>query len=149
MGTELKKPAASVILADSSGKEKEENPNVAVSDPNANTADGSTEEKTLDTASGEDEYNDYISGTKLALVCSSVTLVVFLMLLDMTVLVTVGQVGCVDTKAHQANLLIQAIPRITTEFKSLQDVGWYGAAYNLARYYRISTRSDIKPFGRS
>jgi hypothetical protein len=28
----------------------------------------------------------------------------------------------------------QAIPRITNEFHSLADIGWYGGAYQLATY---------------
>lgn len=29
-------------------------------------------------------------------------------------------------------LIATAIPRITSEFNSIQDVGWYGAAFQLA-----------------
>ncbi|KAF2626431.1 efflux pump protein [Macroventuria anomochaeta] len=49
-----------------------------------------------------------------------VTLVSFLVLLDMSILGT-------------------AIPRITTEFNALPDVGWYIGAYNLAAYYTYLT----------
>lgn len=59
------------------------------------------------------EQQEYITGFKLASVIISVTLVAFLMLLDTSIIAT-------------------AIPRITTEFHSLPDVGWYGAAYLLA-----------------
>ncbi len=104
MGIGREKPAVSAEVVDSSSKEKEEDPSVAVSDPKANAADGSTEETTLDAAGGEGDYNDYISGAKLALVCGSVTLVVFLMLLDVTVLVTVGYDGGADTEACGADL---------------------------------------------
>ncbi|KAK5655912.1 hypothetical protein OQA88_5451, partial [Cercophora sp. LCS_1] len=55
----------------------------------------------------------YISGPRLWAVTAAVTLVVFLMLLDMSIIAT-------------------AIPKITTEFQSLGDIGWYGSAYNLA-----------------
>lgn len=34
----------------------------------------------------------------------------------------------------QNNLDFQAIPRITTTFHSLADVGWYGTAYLLSKY---------------
>ncbi|KAH8705863.1 putative MFS multidrug transporter [Talaromyces proteolyticus] len=57
--------------------------------------------------------DNYITGIKLALVMLSVTLVAFLVLLDMAIIAT-------------------AIPRITSQFHSLQDVGWYGSAYQLA-----------------
>ena len=59
------------------------------------------------------EQQEYITGFKLASVIISVSLVAFLMLLDTSIIAT-------------------AIPRITTEFHSLPDVGWYGAAYLLA-----------------
>ncbi|KAH6611957.1 efflux pump protein [Boeremia exigua] len=54
----------------------------------------------------------YLEGFRLAIVLASVTLVTFLVLLDTSILGT-------------------AIPRITTEFHSLSDVGWYIGAYNL------------------
>lgn len=44
---------------------------------------------------------------------AGITLVCFLMLLDISILST-------------------ATPKITTDFQSLQDVGWYGAAYQLS-----------------
>ena len=77
------------------------------------------------------EQQEYITGFKLASVIISVTLVAFLMLLDTSIIAT-------------------AIPRITTEFHSLPDVGWYGAAYLLASCSlqpltgRIYTLFDIK-----
>ncbi|KAJ5855942.1 MFS multidrug transporter [Penicillium soppii] len=57
--------------------------------------------------------DNYITGTKLGLVMLSVTLVAFLVLLDMVIIAT-------------------AIPRLTSQFHSLEDVGWYGSAYQLA-----------------
>lgn len=59
----------------------------------------------------EDEYLD---GFKLAAVLSAVTLTAFLMLLDTSVVVT-------------------AIPKITTQFGSTADIGWYGSAYLLCK----------------
>ncbi|KAJ5746424.1 hypothetical protein N7520_011606 [Penicillium odoratum] len=59
------------------------------------------------------DEDKYLTGTKLALVVGSVTLVNFLMLLDMSIIVT-------------------AIPTITTHFHSLGDVGWYGSSYQIA-----------------
>ena len=60
-----------------------------------------------------DREHQYITGFKLAIVIASVTLVAFLIMLDSSIVAT-------------------AIPRITTDFHSLPDVGWYGAAYMLA-----------------
>ncbi|KAL4880586.1 major facilitator superfamily domain-containing protein [Aspergillus karnatakaensis] len=56
---------------------------------------------------------EWLSGIPLFLVISGVTLVVFLMLLDTSIIAT-------------------AVPRITNQFHSLEDVAWYGSAYTLA-----------------
>ncbi|OOG00347.1 hypothetical protein ASPCADRAFT_202217 [Aspergillus carbonarius ITEM 5010] len=55
----------------------------------------------------------WIKGIALVMVVSAVTLVVFLMLLDVSIVST-------------------AIPHITSEFHSLDDVAWYGSAYTIA-----------------
>nr|EAQ70704.1 hypothetical protein MGCH7_ch7g111 [Pyricularia oryzae 70-15] len=55
----------------------------------------------------------HISGAKLVAMVSSATLATFLTLLDMSIIAT-------------------AIPHITSEFSSIDDVGWYGSAYQLA-----------------
>jgi hypothetical protein len=53
------------------------------------------------------------------------------MMLDMSIIVTVSMYH----PSHASVLLIstKAIPRITTDFHSLNDVGWYGSAYLLAK----------------
>ncbi|KAL2816420.1 major facilitator superfamily domain-containing protein [Aspergillus cavernicola] len=56
---------------------------------------------------------EWISGAPLLMVFSGVTLVVFLVLLDTSIVAT-------------------AVPRITNQFHSLEDVAWYGSAYTLA-----------------
>jgi len=63
----------------------------------------------------QDQEPEWISGFKLYTVVAAVTFVCFLMLLDSSIVVT-------------------AIPRITNDFHSLPDVGWYGSAYQLGRY---------------
>lgn len=42
--------------------------------------------------------------------------------------------GCITVLIHQQDRLIiaTAIPSITAEFNSIQDIGWYGSAYMLA-----------------
>ncbi|OAA58988.1 Major facilitator superfamily domain, general substrate transporter [Niveomyces insectorum RCEF 264] len=55
----------------------------------------------------------YPSGVKLALLLSSVFLSMFLIALDRLIIAT-------------------AIPQITNDFHSVQDIGWYGSAYLLA-----------------
>lgn len=74
--------------------------------------DGTAEKLSMANASESDD-RDYITGPKLFLVLGSITLVVFLILLDITILGT-------------------AIPEITTEFNALADAGWYIGAYQLA-----------------
>ncbi|KAM3521390.1 hypothetical protein NHJ13051_006281 [Beauveria bassiana] len=56
---------------------------------------------------------EYIHGWRLFSVMLAITLACFLYLLDVSILVT-------------------AIPKITSDFHSLTDIGWYGATYNLA-----------------
>ncbi|KAI9646520.1 hypothetical protein NHQ30_004513 [Ciborinia camelliae] len=65
-------------------------------------------------------------GLQLWALIVAVSLVLFLMLLDGTIIVA-------------------AIPRITDDFHSLNDIGWYGAAYQLGRYVKDST-SECKGY---
>jgi len=60
----------------------------------------------------EEDDADYPHATKLALITVALCLSVFCMALDNTIIST-------------------AIPRITDEFKAIDDVGWYGSAYLL------------------
>ncbi|PYI02700.1 MFS general substrate transporter [Aspergillus sclerotiicarbonarius CBS 121057] len=56
---------------------------------------------------------EWVQGLTLGMVITGVTLVVFLMLLDMSIVST-------------------AIPTITSQFHSLNDVAWYGSAYTIS-----------------
>ncbi|KAI8624365.1 MFS general substrate transporter [Xylariaceae sp. FL1651] len=60
-----------------------------------------------------DAVDEYIKGFKLFAVLASTALIFFLLLLDTSVIST-------------------AVPKITSEFHSLPDVGWYAGAYQLA-----------------
>lgn len=66
---------------------------------------------------------EWVSGIKLLNIVTAVTLVCLLMLLDSSIIVT-------------------AVPRITSDFHSLPDVGWYGSAYQLARYAMVTYLVD-------
>jgi len=76
--------------------------------------------RTLSTASqstdpgepGEDDETKYATGLPLHLLTFGLTLSTFVIALDNTIIAT-------------------AIPRITTVFNSLDDVGWYGSSYLL------------------
>ncbi|KAF7334486.1 DHA14-like major facilitator [Mycena venus] len=59
-----------------------------------------------------EEEDDYPHGIKLGLLTLALCLSVFLVCLDSTIIAT-------------------AIPKITDQFKSLDDVGWYGSSYLL------------------
>lgn len=60
----------------------------------------------------EEDDTDYPKSFKLALVTTALCLSVFCMALDNTIIAT-------------------AIPKITDDFKAIDDVGWYGSAYLL------------------
>lgn len=62
----------------------------------------------------DDEGGTWVTGLSLFTILGAICLVCFLMLLDTSIIVT-------------------AVPQITTDFHSLQDVGWYGSAYQLSR----------------
>ncbi|RAQ41629.1 MFS multidrug transporter [Aspergillus flavus] len=61
---------------------------------------------------------EWLEGVPLVMAVSGTTLVVFLMLLDISIVST-------------------AIPQITNQFHSLDDVAWYGSAYTIARYMSL------------
>ncbi|CAK7238638.1 MAG: hypothetical protein STHCBS139747_000056 [Sporothrix thermara] len=68
----------------------------------------------LDTAqtTTREDGSEYPTGTRLALIVLALCLTVFIMSLDNAIIAT-------------------AIPKITDQFHSLEDVGWYGSAYLL------------------
>ncbi|KAH8163366.1 hypothetical protein CIB48_g4886 [Xylaria polymorpha] len=61
----------------------------------------------------ESQDLEYLSGLRLVLILGGVTLAAFLILLD-------------------ASIVATAIPTITSDFHSLNDIGWYGTAYLLS-----------------
>lgn len=65
------------------------------------------------TTRGSNAEPQYVTGVKLWLIVLALSLALFVTMLDMSIVST-------------------AIPRITNQFHSLNDVGWYGAAYQLA-----------------
>lgn len=86
------------------------------------------------------ESSMYPSGLKMFSILLGVVLTVFLVALDMTIVAT-------------------AIPRITDQFKSLDDIGWYGSAFFLTiaafqatwgkgyKYFPLKVcRSTLLPF---
>lgn len=91
-----------------------------------------------------EETEHYAAGFRLALVLASMTLVFFLMMLDMSILATVSYLPQLFTHGFRVlTVETKAIPYITRDFDSLLDVGWYGSAYQLARYIILSLRQDF------
>ena len=84
------------------------------SDPlqNGTQSEKLSKESIQDTDSLEIEKVEYPHAFKLAFIIVALVLSVFLVALDMTIVAT-------------------AIPRITDEFHSLNQVGWYGSAFFL------------------
>ncbi|CAK5272638.1 unnamed protein product [Mycena citricolor] len=78
----------------------------------SNGVDSSFSAPTEKSAELEEEEIVYPSGLRLGLLTIALCLSVFLVALDNTIIAT-------------------AIPKITDQFKSLNDVGWYGSAYQL------------------
>jgi hypothetical protein len=76
------------------------------------------------------DEGEWVSGIKLAVIIVALTTAAFLMLLDTSIVTTVSSSSCV----HAIILTTRkAIPRITSDFHSLSDIGWYGSAYLLAK----------------
>ncbi|KAH8804570.1 major facilitator superfamily domain-containing protein [Xylogone sp. PMI_703] len=65
------------------------------------------------TSPGQDGSDFELTGLRLALVIVGLVLAIFLMSLDSSIIAT-------------------AIPRITSQFNSTGDIGWYGSAYSFA-----------------
>lgn len=93
-------------------------------------------EKGSERPSSVDE-STYLSGLKLFLAMTSATLVMFLAMLDISIISTVRpavpQTDHVQGPRTNTPLFSQAIPEITSDFHRLEDVGWYIGAYQLAR----------------
>ena len=80
----------------------------AEKDPNVAGVDKKEEEE----EEVEEDETEYPKAAQLALISIALCLSVFCMALDNTIITT-------------------AIPRITDQFKAINDVGWYGSAYLL------------------
>jgi len=84
-------------------------------DDTVTPSDGDEPESNRNANQEQEQDQEWLSGLKLFTIMAAVTFVCFLVLLDSSIVAT-------------------AIPRITNEFHSLPDIGWYGAAYQLGRY---------------
>lgn len=95
-------------------------------------AKAASEDARTDTSADGDEYTTYLEGLKLHLLAGGLILVGFLVALNASVVVTVSvtfpSLFWPVTPLTTSN---QAIPRITSDFHSIEDIGWYGSAYLL------------------
>ena len=108
---------SSRLSAENTGKEKHNN-SLGISDdfrplahrskPEETSTEGAADMETL----SKIETSDYPHAFKLTFILIALVLSIFLVALDMTIVAT-------------------AIPRITDEFHSLDQVGWYGSAFFL------------------
>ncbi|POR34948.1 Major facilitator superfamily domain, general substrate transporter [Tolypocladium paradoxum] len=83
-------------------------------------------------ATAREDGREYATGLKLALIISALCLAVFLMALGRLLSQALPRKKCAYNSCYLDNSIIAtAIPRITDEFHSLGDIGWYGSAYML------------------
>ena len=93
--------------------------------------DGQAKEAGKAEATEEEDESKYLTGWKLTALSIGLCLTTFVIALDNTIIAT-------------------AIPRITTVFNSLEDVGWYGSSYLLTTcallpsFGKIYTYFDVK-----
>ncbi|GIZ44906.1 hypothetical protein CKM354_000809000 [Cercospora kikuchii] len=103
---EIHEKAESVTSSDDEGHEKSHQHN----DASANNDDTNGDNLTREPSSAPSEV--YPEGKQVVLVMIAILLAVFLMALDRTIIAT-------------------AVPQITNDFHSLDDIGWYASAFML------------------
>ncbi len=90
----------------------EKKPNSNLLDPDDDLVDGADGADLAPASTTATQDIEYPSGVRLALILSSIFVSMFLVALDRMIIAT-------------------AIPKITDEFNSVTDIGWYGSAYLL------------------
>ncbi|KAI9831282.1 MAG: MFS sugar transporter [Phylliscum demangeonii] len=110
-------PSGPAHVLPDDGVTKETTGDYSVTDPAAaafNESAIDTKERAMEKPESpqeiEEDESHYPHGLKLGLICLALALAVFLVALDQTIIAT-------------------AIPRITDQFKALDDVGWYGSSF--------------------
>ncbi|KAH6675189.1 putative MFS multidrug transporter [Halenospora varia] len=108
-------PSAPPSLSDKRGSEfKSEGSKEQISVPPSDHSEvESQEDSRAVQAPPSTQDEEWVSGLKLFAIMTAISLVCLLMLLDTSIIVT-------------------AIPKITNDFHSLPDVGWYGSGYQVA-----------------
>jgi hypothetical protein len=112
----------------------------------------------IETAGASEGEFEYVVGFKLIIVMISVTSVGFLIMLDTSIISTVSffqmptsrfpkhKEKTLGVMLHHHSLIMdkKAIPRITSDFHSLPDVGWYGSAYLLAKFVGFTWALELE-----
>ena len=97
-----------------------------------------------------EDSHEYPGPLALAILSVGVCLSVFLVSLDRTIIATVKSNAFASTRHLTDSFIFQAIPQITDDFSSYDDVGWYGSAYLVTAgalqplYGKIFTLFNIK-----
>ncbi|OQD93726.1 hypothetical protein PENSOL_c030G06826 [Penicillium solitum] len=86
------------------------------------------EKPELNVENPNSEGTEYAKGLELALITLALCLGVFLVALGMFIF----SLSFEPSKVGDNSIIATAIPKITDQFHSLDDVGWYGSAYLLA-----------------
>ncbi|KAI6883300.1 MFS transporter [Hortaea werneckii] len=121
VNTSTTTPSGSIAASVSEREKEKESPadvTVQPADSRVQSRDGNDQNAAekkiegMEKEADEEDNTEYPKAMKLALITIALCLSVFCMALDNTIIST-------------------AIPRITDEFKAINDVGWYGSAYLL------------------
>ena len=79
----------------------------------------------------EEEEPDFASGFKVLVLMTALLLCQFLVALDMVRDFTLSLEKRLLTRCASQSIIATAIPKITSEFHSLDQVGWYGSGFLL------------------
>jgi hypothetical protein len=105
-------------------------PEILAVQPEPST-DNSGVEPAAASTDAETEEQEWVTGLKLAVIVAAISMAAFLMLLDVSIVATVSP--SYPTVIELKLIVYEAVPRITSDFHSLTDIGWYGSAYLLAK----------------
>ncbi|KAJ2991833.1 hypothetical protein NUW58_g2374 [Xylaria curta] len=106
-------PPESGVPTRDEAKEADVSSRLSITTEEAGEKRVATPENIVEGSQEGDALNDYLTGSKLLALLLSTGLIFFVILLDNSIIST-------------------AVPKITSEFRSLPDIGWYAGAYQLA-----------------
>jgi hypothetical protein len=83
--------------------------------------------QSIDRTRTREDGTEYPTGMKLGLIILALCLSIFLMALGMPLVCSGDSRRLADPIRPDNSIIATAIPKITEDFQSLQDVGWYGS----------------------